>query len=290
MRGRLAFLAGSVTFAFACSVAPAGADHHFMKISEVYPGTGAFPDSAFIELQMRASGQHRVGGHDVTAYDAAGTETFSLTLPGDVMNGQSQRTVLVGDSFADGGSFGDFLGDDMGTQLVPSGGAACFISASPSIGPVDCVSWGNFAGSAPDPTGTPVAPTGIPDGSSLTRSIARGCPTLLEAGDDTNSSAADFTVTVTETPQTNSDPVTNSPCPNTRFTKTPKKKTTKRRAKFKFKATPAPSGFECKLDDGGFRSCESPFAKRVKRGKHKFKVLADGEVKAESYSWKVVRK
>jgi 6-phosphogluconolactonase (cycloisomerase 2 family) len=62
--------------------------------------------------------------------------------------------------------------------------------------------------------------------------------------------------------------------PNTRITKKPKKETTKRKAKFKFRANEPGSSFECKLDRKKFKPCESPFKKRVKVKKHKFKVRA----------------
>ena len=58
------------------------------------------------------------------------------------------------------------------------------------FGVVDCVSWGAFSGPPTLPAGEP-APA-LSSGQSLTRSIARGCATLLEAGDDTDDSAADF--------------------------------------------------------------------------------------------------
>jgi DNA-binding beta-propeller fold protein YncE len=62
--------------------------------------------------------------------------------------------------------------------------------------------------------------------------------------------------------------------PDTRITKKPKRRTTKRKAKFKFKSTEPESTFECKLDRRKFKPCDSPFSKRVKVKKHKFKVRA----------------
>ena len=64
--------------------------------------------------------------------------------------------------------------------------------------PADCVAWGNFSGGAALQTatgtsaGTPVSPGGITAGKAIRRSIAPGCPTLLEAADDSNDSATDF--------------------------------------------------------------------------------------------------
>jgi hypothetical protein len=78
-----------------------------------------------------------------------------------------------------------------------------------------------------------------------------------------------------------------SDAPETRISKKPKRKliTEKRRVrvKFRFSATddisPADTlTFECKLDRKPFKSCESPFKKRLKPGKHRFRVFATDEV------------
>jgi CSLREA domain-containing protein len=62
--------------------------------------------------------------------------------------------------------------------------------------------------------------------------------------------------------------------PDTTITKKPKKKSTKRKAKFKFSSSEDGSTFECKLDRKPFKPCDSPFKKKVKPKKHKFKVRA----------------
>jgi hypothetical protein len=65
--------------------------------------------------------------------------------------------------------------------------------------------------------------------------------------------------------------------PNTKLTKKPKKKvpTGARKAKVRFKFTATePATFECKLDTKPFKSCESPVVKRLRPGKHRFRVRA----------------
>lgn len=57
----------------------------------------------------------------------------------------------------------------------------------------------------------------------------------------------------------------------------------------------ANSTFECKLDKKDFKSCDSPYKKKVKVGKHKFKVRAidpagNVDPSPARYSWKVVKK
>jgi Trypsin len=82
--------------------------------------------------------------------------------------------------------------------------------------------------------------------------------------------------------------------PQTRITRHPKKKGTKRRAKFKFKAN-EPASFKCKLDKKAFKPCSSPFRKKVGRKKHKFRVRATdaaGNVDPTpaKFSWRVRNK
>ncbi len=62
--------------------------------------------------------------------------------------------------------------------------------------------------------------------------------------------------------------------PETTITKHPKKKGTKRKAKFKFESSEDGSSFECKLDKKPYKPCTSPYKKKVKLAKHKFRVRA----------------
>ncbi len=62
--------------------------------------------------------------------------------------------------------------------------------------------------------------------------------------------------------------------PNTVLRKKPRKKTAKRKAMFKFVADQPGSTFQCKLDRKPFKPCRSPWKKKVKPGRHTFKVRA----------------
>jgi hypothetical protein len=82
--------------------------------------------------------------------------------------------------------------------------------------------------------------------------------------------------------------------PETTITKHPKKKTQKRKARFRFAATPADgAAFECKLDKKEFKPCDSPYKKRVRRGRHKLQVLATVDSVTDptpaKFKWKVRR-
>ncbi len=269
-------LAGALAMAaVALPAASADAAFHLMKVREVYPGSSSVGrDDAFIELQMFAAGQNFVGGHTVSYFTAGGSLLGSTTIDNNVPNGESQRTVLIGDTLVPGRDVAnvqsDMLGQSLGT--AGAGGAVCFEA-------IDCVSWGTFAGALPSPAGANAA--AIPDGASLERSIAPNCATLLEDADDTNNSAVDFAL-ATPSPRGNAVPPTETACtggnpgggPNTTITKGPKKKTKKKKATFEFSSDTPGATFECRVDDKPFQPCTSPFKVKVKKGKHSFEVRA----------------
>lgn len=62
--------------------------------------------------------------------------------------------------------------------------------------------------------------------------------------------------------------------PDTTFTKKPGKQITKKRARFAFATSETGSTFQCRLDKGSWKSCASPKAVRVKKGRHVFRVRA----------------
>jgi Ca2+-binding RTX toxin-like protein len=193
--------------------APAApANHHLVKIREVYPGVTTDIDREFVELQLYADGQNVFTGQNqrVRLYDAAGAETGNYTFVMNPANGESQRTVLLATAGAE--AFFGVTADlvlDPDDDLSPLAGAVCF--SSDSFPAIDCVAWGAFTGVGllPSPPGSLAEP--ITDGSSLTRSIEEGCNTLLEAGDDNNDSLSDFALTA-PTPRPNSVTPTETAC------------------------------------------------------------------------------
>ena len=206
----------------------------------------------------------------------------TFTFGANVSQGDSQRSILVA---RDDGSLpvpADFVSADL---ILPSSGAACFIDSLPLNG-IDCVAFGTFAGfasGAPSPAGVPAqAP---PPGGALQRSLAAGCATLLEAGDDTDDSAADFAL-ATPSPRPNSAAPTETACtgggggadtdpPQTKIKKAPKGKIDADTVKVKFKSDEPNSSFECKFDRKPYKPCQSPKKlKNLDDGKHKFKVRA----------------
>ena len=184
-----------------------------MKIREISPGTDGQDDS-FVEVQMYASFQNFLsGGASLLVCNAGCTPTPVTFSPfTDVAHGDSQDTVVFGDSGVASGSK-DF-NVNLNLDQNKAGGAVCYLSEP---GFHDCVAWGTFSaastltgahGTAADP-GPPAA--ALTSGMALRRSIAAGCPTLLEASDDTNNSAADFSA-ATPNPRPNSVTPSEVPC------------------------------------------------------------------------------
>jgi len=290
MGGRRLATSALAALAAALVWAPsAQATFHLMKIREVYPGSAAHPSSGYVELQMYAAGQSFVAGRALTVYNAAGTATGTFTFSSDVANAANQQTILIGDSGVQS-AFG--VAPDLsvaGIGISPAGGAACW------AGSIDCVSWGNFAGTTPSASGSPADPSGIPDGKALRRTIEPGCPTLLEEGDDTNASATDFS-DATPSPRDNSSPIVEAPCtgPATTIDSKPSNPTNSTSASFTYHSTPAGASFECKLDAGAFEPCAATgkeYAGPLAEGSHTFQVRGKGAGEvlgaAASYAWRI---
>jgi hypothetical protein len=257
----------------------AQASFHLMQVREVYPGSAANPASEYIELQMWSSGQNLVSGHPLHIFDSTGMEIGGVTgFAANVPNGSNQSTILLAtpQAVAQFGVAADAQLPGAGTgTLDPAGGKVCFDN-------IDCVSWGSFSGSASQPSASGTPAPAIPDGSALRRTIAPGCPTLLESVDDTNNSSVDFAV-APPAPRNNATPPTEVECglvrvptaPKTTLRKKPAKRTRDFTPTFRFASDQPGSSFECKVDRKPFRKCRSPYTtKPLRPGKHTFKVRA----------------
>jgi hypothetical protein len=178
----------------------------------VSPGTGA--NDSYVEVQMYSAFQNFLSGGAGLAVCNPTCSIVPATFGpfSDVANGNNQDTVLFGDGGIPAGSK-DF-DVDLNLEAVQTGGAVCYLSEP---GFADCVSWGTFSNNASltanygssASAGAPAA--ALSSGMALRRSIAPGCPTLLEASDDTNTSATDFAA-ATPDPRKNSVAPTETPC------------------------------------------------------------------------------
>jgi|GEM_PF-1707009 len=62
--------------------------------------------------------------------------------------------------------------------------------------------------------------------------------------------------------------------PQTRIARHPRSRTALARARFAFRSDQAGSRFECRLDAARFRPCRSPYVRKVRPGRHAFRVRA----------------
>ncbi|HEX5609354.1 MAG TPA: hypothetical protein VFX45_04590 [Solirubrobacterales bacterium] len=282
MGKRTLAILGSIAVLAGLAAAPAQASFHLMKIREVFAGSAANPDAAYVELQMYASGQNFVAGHSIRVYDDKGKEIAAVPFPANVARGDSQSTLLVATP-----QLGIAADATLPTGVIKAAaGAVCFDD-------LDCASWGAFTGAAfiAGPAGNP-APA-IPDGVALQRTIGRGCATALDPADDSDDSAADF-VAVAPAPRPNAVAPTEQLCtgttttpgagggkagddhnPQTTLRGKPAKRSTDRTPTFRFTSDEKSAKFECKLDGKRFRPCRSPYTtKSLALGPHTFRVRA----------------
>jgi hypothetical protein len=308
--GTILFVAGATL-----GTAPAAlATFHKMSIREVYPGGSN--NGSYVELQMWTSGQDLVKGHHLVAYDAAGKVADDFAFAANVANGVNQATILIVDTnyplVFDERPAPD--ASDESLNLSPAGGAVCWVEGSPP----DCVAWGAFTGPLPAQVpalkvGNPASPGGVQAGMALRRSIAKGCPTLLDPPptDDSDDSATDF-AEVEPNPRDNALAPTESPCksggggqdgqggssrnaPQTLLKRMPPHRTHDRTPTFRFAADERGVTFQCKVDGKPYKPCRSPFTiRKLTLGRHVFRVRArDDSGKLDpspaSYAFKVIR-
>lgn len=272
----------------------AQATFHLIKIREVYPAG----DASYVELQMYSAGQYLVAGRHLGVYNSDGSEASNFTLPNNVSaTSRNNATVLIADSGYSAAFPSGPAADELDTSLNLSaaGGAVCWVEGSPP----DCVAWGNFTGPLPShipefKVGNPVSPAGVTAGQAIRRTIAPGCPTLLEATDDSDNSATDLSEQ-TPNPRDNASPITEMACtaPTTTIDTKPANPTKETSAHFTYHSTPTGATFKCKLDTGLFESCEAggvTYTGPLPEGSHTFEVEAtnvNGTGTPAIYTWTV---
>jgi hypothetical protein len=163
------------------------ASFDLVKIVEVYTG----PGPQYVMLQAYADMQDVLTGHSLLVYDALGSvvQTNTFSNPDFVSSLPNQGAILIGTSNV-ASTFGITVDLDMpAAAMSAAGGKVCWDTTL-----VDCVAWGNYSGSSTG-VGSPAVPGGIPSGKAIRRDLAiSGDPTMLDATDDTDDSAADFDV------------------------------------------------------------------------------------------------
>jgi hypothetical protein len=203
------------SFALA-STASAASDQ--VQIRAVFLGANG---TSFIELQATGDAQN-LAGQSVCIYHNTGPFCSSYILPPSLSNVGNQHTILISENTSPAPDVPVTAGV-LHTDLSSNPGAACYST-------VDCVSWGAFTNSnIPSPAGTPLS--GLSSSMVAFRGITRGCPTALDAADDTNNSAGDFSFGIFP-PRANATTPTEVLCPTPPATTTkPKKRCAKHKNK-----------------------------------------------------------
>lgn len=165
----------------------AAADHHFMRVTEVFGGASGNPSAQFVELQMFSPNQNAVNGTGVRFLTPTGAPDGTFSFGADVVNGADNDTILAATPQA-----AAFFGVPADLTIDPvmdrAGGKVEFQGKTATV---DRFSWGSFSGSSTG-SGTPF-PGGLPLGLSVHRDVAGGTVAgQLDAADDTGSSSADF--------------------------------------------------------------------------------------------------
>ena len=127
---------------------------------------------------------------------------------------------------------------------------------------------------ATDPGAAESEPAYSPDGTKLVY-VRDGALVIAESG---GASPQPLTTGIAANPASPEWAVGTAPDsepPQTRITRSPKRRSEKTRAKFRFTASEPGSSFECRLDRRGFKPCASPRRYRgLKARRHSFRVRA----------------
>jgi hypothetical protein len=242
-RHKVLLVAGLALIALCAVASPACADDSQFRISEVYSDASPTGHGDFIELQMLASGQQFPSGSAIRLCTATGGACVNYMFPDATLpQPVTQQTVLVG---WDDNPQTDF-GIPMAFNIPPLGGSACYEHSVSPLTPLDCVAWGTYtAGAVSVETPAPA----LNAGQSLTRTESRGCPTLMDLPDDTDDSAADFSLAA-PTPRNNGQAATETQCPLAA-------------------PPPAPAKKKCKKKKRAHRSAEVAKKKKCKHRKRR---------------------
>ena len=225
-----------------------------MSIREVFPGSTANPEQDYVELQMYAAGQNFVGGHTLDVYDATGAVVHTTTFPSRPLpSGANQQTILAGAAASVVGVTPDYVDAGL-TAIDPDRRSSVLERLSRVVHRLRLV--GQLHGqriAARAPQGRLLRQAASPTARRCAGRLRRAARRFLEAGDDSDSSATDFSLVARCRATTPTTPI-EVPCPNTSIDKGPSGKTTDRTPTFKFSSADAPPAtFECRLDSGRLR-------------------------------------
>jgi hypothetical protein len=271
------------------------------------PGSGTNIAAAPL---LAADGYHQLPGSPTV--DSGGLDGFEI---GHDIDGDSRTIGIAGDIGAD-----ELSGLETETRLScsPSGvtiGVAVAVTCTATVADtsptpdsptgnvrfdVDPLS-GSFGGNATCALVAATAAESSCEVAYLPGQVAAGAHALsaVYRGDLLHSSSLGTAVVMVAAPAGGGGmamapgPPARPAAPQTRLTKRPAAKTTRRLAAFSFASDQAGSRFECRLDAKPFRPCRSPFRAKVSPGRHTFRVRAVSTAGAPDptpalFGWKVL--
>jgi hypothetical protein len=215
---------------------------------------------------------------------------------GSTGSGQPLTGGNAGQGASGGGGGGYYGGAGGGTGACGGGGGSGYIAPSARNGSFEGSTGGFNGGSAiityfPVNVGVTgsgsVSASGIACGSGKTdclESFAPGDKVTLTARPRNGNSFGGFSgagcgkaaicqITVSADTAVSADFITTR-APNTKITKAPGKRTSKKRVKVSFSSSMRNATYECAVNGGEYAACTSPATVKSKRGKNKFAVRA----------------
>jgi hypothetical protein len=227
----------------------------------------------------------------VTGADGIATSSI-ITANGEVGGWQATAS-------ADEGSVGDVEDAHFDLENLPGDPDSVALEVTPEEITGDGVSTTRATATITDEFGNPLADRDVTFESTGDQEIS---DTVELAGGQyraTITSTTDvgtFTVTATDTDSglfsfDTFEQLEDTVGPKVILINTPPKESGKKKARFTFEGNQADAeSFECKLDSGNFKDCDSPKKYKVKKGKHKFEVRATDQNgntgPAKSYEFK----
>ena len=270
---------GDATGAALLALAPAAqADHHFVSITEVFPGVSENPAAEFVELQMYSAGQNNFEpGASLSFHNAAGAVDRDASSGRTSRNGANQRTLLIGTPAME-----TLFGKQADTEYASAALDRCGRRGVPALERLRAsplIVWLGVRRRSP-------APERLSTRSPMAR---RSCATSALAATRCSNRATTRTRASTtsqpapsSTPQPNTEAGPTESCPNTKITKKPKAKTKDRTPSSSSRAATASCAASTARRP---RQCDSGQFEpgKLSRGKHEFAVRAteaDGSVTA----------
>jgi hypothetical protein len=122
-------LLATTVVALAALAAPAAAEHHLVRVDEVFPSPGN-PAASFVELRDPVSEPFEFGPFGLAAFDAANSPVSSQEIPEPVPFARSTQPFVYGGSAVSG------RGADLTMSVPPDTARVCFTD---SAGPLGCL-------------------------------------------------------------------------------------------------------------------------------------------------------